>query len=383
MSPPQPTPSFGEVFGREAEVSARAPGRINLIGEHVDYQDGLVLPAAIDRHVHAWAARNGTDEVRIWSQATGGPPHRFPLGRLEPVSGDRSWANYVIGVIAKYRDAGADTGGFDIAFGSTLPPGAGMSSSAALESATALVVEALAGTGLPARERALLCQSAEHDFAGVPCGIMDQLAVNCGRPGHAMLIDCRDLDIEYLPFPTEFSTIVVDSGVKHALADGEYARRKADCEAAATALAIPSLRDVGPAQIDAARDTLGGRVHRRARHVVTEMGRVRRFTQALRNNAADQIGELMAASHASLRDDYEVSCRELDELVEIALAHGAIGSRMMGGGFGGSTVNIVRREDAGAIAEGICATYNDRHDANVSAFVVSAVAGAALESAPR
>ena len=367
---------FARVYGREPEVCTQAPGRINLIGEHVDYQDGLVMPAAIDRYVFAAAAPITEPEVRLWSSSDGGEPLVIALERDVPLGGDRAWANYAFGVAAKYRDAGHPSRGFEIVLDSNLPLGAGLSSSAALESATALIVEALAGIELPAKERALLCQAAEHDFAGVPCGIMDQLAVNAGIAGHALKIDCRSLEITPAPLPAELAAVVVDSKVKHALADGEYAKRRADCETAAATLKLKSLRDATMEAVEDASGNLGDRVYRRARHVVSEIARVRAFTAALDGGETARAGALMAESHASLRDDYEVSCPELDALVEIANELGAVGARMMGGGFGGSTVNIVEADSSGDFAQKIAERYREKQGKEVEAFVVRPVAGA-------
>ncbi|MGI9240826.1 MAG: galactokinase [Verrucomicrobiales bacterium] len=361
-------------------VSVRAPGRINLIGEHVDYQGGLVMPAAIDRYVTAIARPNARPEVRL-SSSHGHGELIVPLGHATPFSGDESWANYAFGVVAKYRDAGHPVIGFDVKFHSDLPLGAGLSSSAALETATALAIEGMLGIDLPPTERALLCQSAEHDWAGVPCGIMDQLAVNAGIAGHALKIDCRTLEAFPAPLPNHLAAVVVDSRVKHALADGEYAKRKADCEAAAAFFEVEFLRDVTMGKLEAAQDELGERIYRRARHIVTEIARVGEFTAALEANDTAKAGILMGASHRSLRDDYEVSCRELDALVEIADDLGAVGSRMMGGGFGGSTVNLVDRDGAQEFAEEIVTRYREKHGAEVEAFAVNLVAGASKDVA--
>ena len=373
---------FEQCYAKPAQICSRAPGRVNLIGEHVDYQGGLVMPAAIDRYISAAAAPIEAAEVRLWSSLVKGSPLVVPLEQTAPLQGDGSWANYAFGVVAAYRDAGYPVSGFEIAFDADLPLGAGMSSSAALESASALVVEALANIQLPPQDRALLCQAAEHTFAGVPCGIMDQLAVNCGIAAHALHIDCRTLDIRPARLPDDLAIVVVDSKVKHALADGEYAKRKADCETAAEMLGMTQLRDATLQQVDAARDHLGERVHRRARHVVTEIERVRQFSDALDNGEMSRVSELMAASHRSLRDDYEVSCPELDSLVGIAASLGAIGSRMMGGGFGGSTINLVAESEAGSLANAIVRRYFENCGKEVEAFVVHAVSGADTPAFP-
>ena len=359
-------------------VRTRAPGRINLIGEHVDYQGGVVMPAAINRYIKAVAQANGRSELRL-SSSQGHEDLVVPLEHRMPFSGDNSWANYAFGVVAKYRDAGYPVGGFDVRFESNLPLGAGLSSSAALETATALVIEALLGLDLPQTERALLCQSAEHEWAGVPCGIMDQLAVNAGVAGHALKIDCSTLEIASAPLPANLSAVVVDSKVKHALADGEYAKRRADCEAATAFFGVEFLRDVTIGELESAQVQLGERVYRRARHVITEMARVRDFAAALEACDTAAAGLLMAASHSSLRDDYEVSCQELDTLVDIAWGLGAIGARMMGGGFGGSTVNLVETAGVSRFAEDIVARYREETGAEVEAVAVKLVGGARVE----
>ena len=368
---------FSAVFGTTPTIAARAPGRINLIGEHVDYQGGLVLPAAIDRYVGGAARAIAEPEVRLWSSLNKSQI-AVPLDQTAPLDGDDYWANYVFGVVAHYRGAGHPVGGLEAVFDTDLPPGAGLSSSAALESATAMIVEGLFGFELPPTERALLCQAAEHGWAGVPCGIMDQLVVNAGTDGQALLIDCRTLEFSPVVLPADCAIVVVDSKVHHALADGEYAKRKTDCEAAAAELQTKSLRDVDIGELSAARPRLGERVFRRARHVVTEIARVREFESALGARDTAAAGGLMAASHRSLRDDYEVSCPELDALVEIADELGAIGARMMGGGFGGSTVNLVATGSAAAFAEQIVSRYRDEHGEETEAFLVHPVAGTSM-----
>ena len=304
----------------------------------------------------------------------------IPLDRGAPLTGEEAWANYVFGVVAGYRDAGHAVQGFEAAFIADLPIGAGLSSSAALEAATALVTEAFAGIELPAKERALLCQAAEHRWAGVPCGNMDQLAVNCGIDGHALEIDCLNLEIRPAPLPGDLAIVVVDSKVKHELADGEYAKRRADCEAAAAILGVPVLREADAETLNSARPEMEDRVFRRARHVISEINRVRDFSKALANRDINRAGQLLAESHASLRDDFEVSCPELDELVEIAVECGALGSRMMGGGFGGSTVNLVPFSKADEFAKNVSSTYQHRSGAAVDAFRVRPVGGAFCQS---
>ena len=371
---------FRRVFTSDPVFSACAPGRVNLIGEHVDYQDGLVVPLAINRYVVATAAPIKEREARIWSSACNEPPVIVDLENITPLKAESAWANYVFGVIASYRKAGHDSGGLAIAIDGDLPAGAGISSSAALESATALIVEALANIQLPAKERAQLCRQAEHEYAGVPCGIMDQLAVNCGLAGQALAIDCRTLDVSPFPLPGNLAMVVIDSKVKHSLADGEYALRKHDCEDASEILGVQTLRDSSIAKLQEMRDQLGEQLYRRAHHVVSEIARAKDFTAAMKSGNPALAGSLMNASHLSLRDDYQVSCPELDTLVEIACNLNAMGSRMMGGGFGGSTINLVHSPKANDFADQVVNTCREQHGWIPGAFVVSAVDGASLSS---
>jgi galactokinase len=230
--------------------------------------------------------------------------------------------------------------------------------------------------------RALLCQKAEHDYAGVPCGIMDQLAVGATRGGHALMIDCRDLALTQVPMPEGIAMVVADTRVKHALGGGEYAKRRADCEAACKVLGVPSLREATLDQVEAGREDLGDRLFRRARHAVTEMVRVGTFAEALRKSDAAVIGRTMRDCHESLRDDYEVSCQELDALVDAAYEfgpeRGLLGARMTGGGFGGSTINLVREEGASDLCEHLASAFQERFGAEIEPFVTSAAGGARI-----
>lgn len=328
-----------------------APGRVNLIGEHVDYNDGFVLPMAIERHV---SIRVHPRADRLVTLATRRDPEPLTLDLAEPiVPRARHWSNYPAGVIEGYRRRGFDPPGFDAVISATLPAGGGLSSSAALEVATATAIEALCGRSLPAGEKALLCQWAEHEFARVPCGIMDQFAVCHGRAGHALLLDCRSREIRPVAIGDTLRVLVFDSGVKHALADGEYAKRRAECASAARTLGVGSLRDVSPGDLERLAHRLPPTEMARARHVVGEIARVPAFVKALRAGDVTSAGRLMDESHRSLSGDYAVSCPELDRIVELARAiPGVIGCRMTGGGFGGCAVALVeagRAESAGAM----------------------------------
>ncbi|MFM9091535.1 MAG: galactokinase, partial [Verrucomicrobiota bacterium] len=367
-------------FGTAPALRVRAPGRVNLIGELVDYVGGLVLPVAIDRAIHAAAAPNGTSRLRLVSEVPGVAAVEVPVDALGPRAGADHWLNYVLGVLAQYRDRGWKVPGLDVLFAGDLPLGAGLSSSAALETATALLLEGLSGRGLDPIGRARLCQQAEHGHAGVPCGLMDQLAVGAGRAGHALLIACRDLRVTPVPLPPDWSIVVADTRVKHELADGEYRRRREDCEAAARALGVSTLRDANPELLAANAARLDERLARRARHAVTEIARVPAFVAAAAAGDAGAAGELLRASHLSLRDDFEVSCPELDALAEAAwrggAALGVIGARMTGGGFGGATITLVRRGREAELARHLEVDFAGRFGHTPSVFVTRA-AGAA------
>ncbi|MGC4016821.1 MAG: galactokinase [Luteolibacter sp.] len=340
-------------FGTEPSVIAAAPGRVNLIGEHIDYCDGFVLPFAIDRYIVIAAALNGTGEARI-ATSHGSGIATFPVDRPQ-VEGEPQWANYLRGVVQGFQLRGHHIPGFDAYIVSSVPGGAGLSSSAALECATATLLEGLLDTVLDTREKALLCQKAEHDFAHVPCGIMDQFASAFGKTNRLVLIDCMTGEPELVPFENpDLTVIIANTTVHHQLSDGGYASRRKNTEDGLAIIGKASWRDVTMADVDAVWDQLGDPVNRRARHVVSEIARTREAASALSRNDFEALGPLMAASHDSLRDDFEVSCKELDLMVDIARqigrSGGVIGARMTGGGFGGSTVTLCESGKAKEIA---------------------------------
>ncbi|MEM1082837.1 MAG: galactokinase [Verrucomicrobiota bacterium] len=348
-----------EKLQAKATVTAAAPGRVNLIGEHIDYCDGFVLPFAIDRYIVIAAATNDTRQARIGS--VGEEVVTLDLDQtMEP--GVPKWANYLRGVIRGFQDRGHRIPGFDAYIVSSVPLGAGLSSSAALECAMATLLEGLLDTVLDTREKALLCQKAEHEFAGVPCGIMDQFASAFGQANRLVLIDCRSGEPELVPFENPDLTVLVSNTmVSHELSDGGYAARRKNTEDGLAIIGKPSWRDVTMTDVEAAWDQLGDPVDRRARHVVTEIERTITAAKALEANDAEALGPLMAASHASLRHDFEVSCKELDIMVEIAQRigreGGVIGARMTGGGFGGSTVTLCESVKAEDIASTLVSEY--------------------------
>ena len=347
-------------LGSMATITAAAPGRVNLIGEHIDYCDGFVMPFAIDRHIVIVGSANGTKEARI-STAIEGEAAVFDVS-IPQQEGEPKWSNYLRGVIRGFQDRGHHIPGFDAFIHSSVPGGAGLSSSAALELATATFLEGLLDTRLDTREKALLCQKAEHDFAHVPCGIMDQFASAFGKPNRLVLIDCRSGEPELVPFDNpDLTVLIANTMVHHQLNDGGYASRRKNTEDGLAILGRASWRDVTAADVQANWDQLGDPVNRRARHVVGEISRTIAAAAALARNDFETLGPLMAASHDSLRDDFEVSCKELDIMVDIARRigrnGGVIGTRMTGGGFGGSTVTLCESRKATEIADLMAREY--------------------------
>ncbi|NWX59996.1 GALK1 Galactokinase, partial [Promerops cafer] len=337
-------------FGGAAVLAAWAPGRVNLIGEHTDYNGGFVLPMALQLGTVLVGSptQDGTISI-VTTSAEADKPHRVQFLAPRPGSslspGLPRWANYVKGVIQHYR--GGPVPGFSAVMASDIPLGGGLSSSAALEVATYTFLQQLCPDDGDLVAKALACQKAEHTFAGMPCGIMDQFISVMGKEGHALLIDCRSLETVPVPLTDAgLAVLITNSNVRHTLTGSEYPTRRRQCEEAAAALGKASLRDATLAELEEARSQLGDEVFRRARHVIGEIARTAQAAQALQHRDYTTFGGLMVESHNSLRDDYEVSCPELDELVAAALeVDGVYGSRMTGGGFGGCTVTLL---EAGA-----------------------------------
>jgi galactokinase len=371
---------FRDRFGRSPEVRAVAPGRVNLIGEHTDYNDGLVLPAAIDRSVTIAAARTGDGRIRFHAEAfeaaaefAAGAPARAALA---------GWARYPQGVAVELAARGIALAGLDALIAGTLPIGAGLSSSAALETAASLVLEHAAGVSLSPRERALLCHRAEVRFVGVPCGVMDQVAVGLGRAGHALFLDCRSLETHHIPLPRAVVLAVCDTGVRRALGESAYAQRREECAEALALLrrraGLQSLRDLTADDLPLLA-ALPAPLDRRVRHVVTENARVVAAARALEGGDLAALGVIFRDSHRSLRDDYAVSVPELDAMVAAALeSPGCIAARMTGAGFGGAVVALVRREDADTFPGRVAAAYRERTGRGGAVFITEAAAGAAL-----
>lgn len=333
---------FENEFGTDYRLYA-SPGRINLIGEHTDYNGGFVFPGAIDKYLMTAIRPNGTDVVRLISVDMN---ERSEFGLQEKDAPSQQWARYVFGVCREILKRGFSVGGFDAVFAGDVPLGAGLSSSAALESTFAFALNDLFNEGkIPQFELAKIGQSTEHNYCGVKCGIMDQFASIFGKKDCLMRLDCRSLEHEYFPFhPKGFKLLLVNSKVKHELVDSPYNKRRESCERVAKALGMETLRDATFADLEAIRPKLSDEDYHRAYYVIGEKQRVLDVCEALQKDDYEKVGACMYETHRGMSVDYEVSCEELDYLNEIAKACGVTGSRIMGGGFGGCTINLVKEE---------------------------------------
>ncbi|MFD5451143.1 galactokinase [Streptomyces sp. NPDC127100] len=348
---------FRELYGERPQGVWAAPGRVNLIGEHTDYNDGFVMPFALPHTAVAAVSRRDDGVLRLHSADIGADPVELRVADLTPEA-DRSWTAYPSGVVWALREAGHEITGADIHLASTVPSGAGLSSSAALEVVVALAMNDLYSLGLRGWQLARLCQRAENVYVGAPVGIMDQTASACCEAGHALFLDTRDLSQRQIPFDLAaegMRLLVVDTQVKHSHSEGEYGKRRAGCEKGAALLGVDALRDVPYGELDAALERLGDdeEVRRLVRHVVTEDERVERVVALLESGDTRAIGPVLVEGHASLRDDFRISCPELDLVVDTALEAGALGARMTGGGFGGSAIVLVEAADVDGVTKAV------------------------------
>ena len=349
---------FLETFGEEPELTAAAPGRVNLIGEHIDYSEGFVLPFAIKDRTLAAVRKRDDSIVRIASVQRRNKIVTVDIADVKPgLKGE--WERYALGVL---WSMGVTTG-VDIMIDGHVPLGAGLSSSAALECSVATAMNHLFDMGFSLEELARLTQKAENQYVGVPCGIMDQSVSLMATQGFALLLDCRDLSTRNIPFDVAshgLELLIIDTQAHHALTDGGYAKRRASCESVATKLSVKSMRELSMAQLDAARDQITESEYIRARHAVSEMKRVLDCVDALSVGDFAKVGELINQSHVSLRDDYTVSCPELDTAVEASLAAGAMGSRMVGGGFGGSAIALIKASQTTQTIRAVESAFADK-----------------------
>src|SRR5580704_1350406 len=374
------TERFREVYGTSPSGTFRAPGRVNLIGEHTDYNDGFVMPAAIDFYSYAAIGERTDHTLSVYSEQF----HQSVEFSIAHLAGPprKHWSDYVRGVASVLRDEGYPLRGANLVIDGQVPIGSGLSSSAAIEVTTALALTSLGGVTIPLLEVARLCQRAENTYTGARCGIMDQFVSCFGRQGHALMLDCRSLEATYLQLPPSVRLVICNTMVRHELAAGEYNERRASCERAVKAIGkvlpdLRALRDLKLENLEHHRSLLTDVDFRRCRHVIKENARVKDAAEALKCLNLVRIGELMYLSHESLDRDYEVSCEELNIMVEVASRlSGVLGARMTGGGFGGCTVNLVQTEELSEFTEQIVSGYQARTGLTPLVYVCSAAEGA-------
>jgi len=372
----QVTQFFQQQYGAAPAFLVRAPGRVNLIGEHTDYNDGFVMPMAIDRA--AWIALRPSGNRLVTVHALDfGESDTFDLDHMVPAPG--SWVDYVRGVAWSLQQHGYATDGWEGVMAGDVPVGAGLSSSAALELAVARAFGAVTGWSWDAPRMAVVGQYAENKWVGVNCGVMDEMISAAGVAGHALLIDCRTLANTPMPLPTGVAVVVLDTATRRGLVDSAYNERRTQCEAAARHFGVLALRDVSVAQLEAAQPNLDALTYRRARHVITENARVLQACDAMRAGDARALGRLLDASHVSLRDDFQVSNHELDTIVDVAAAHPAcLGARMTGAGFGGCAVALVRDDSTPEFVDSTAAAYTALTNLSPRVYVCAATNGAEL-----
>jgi galactokinase len=371
---------FKRRFGQPPAFVVRAPGRVNLIGEHTDYNDGFVLPLAIDRAV--WIALQRREDGRVLAQSLDlGEDTTFSLDALHYESD--GWAEYLKGVAWALQEAGYPLRGWEGVVTGDIPVGAGLSSSAALEMAAARAFATVSDLSWDAATMAKVGQRAENKWVGVNCGIMDQMISAGGKADHALLIDCRSLETEAVPLPPDTSVVILDTATRRGLVDSAYNERRLQCEAAAWFFNVVALRDVSIEQFESRADEMPEVVRRRAHHVITENDRTLQAVEAMRHGDAEALGQLMNASHASLRDDFQVSSDELNAMVACARKEeGCLGARMTGAGFGGCAVGLVRADAAQAFARTVGACYEAATTCRASVYICTATDGAEVHMGP-
>ena len=381
MNSDQIVKKFKELFKKEPML-IRSPGRINLIGEHTDYNDGFVFPAAIDKEIHFAVAKNDVNMFRFYAVDL---EESFELKVEDLKRTETSWANYLLGVAAQFKKAGFALTGIDCVFGGDIPLGAGLSSSAAIENGFAFALKELLNAPVTKIQMIKMAQKAEHEYAGVMCGIMDQFASMTGKKDHAMKLDCRSLEYEYANIDLhDYTILLCNTNVKHELASSEYNNRRKECETGVKILQeydnnITALRDVSLEFLKQHKNEFDPVVYKRCLYVVKENLRVEEAFSALAKNDIKALGDLMYQSHEGLRDDYEVSCKELDQLFDLAQkSDDVIGSRMMGGGFGGCTINIVKKEKVSSFKEDVIREYYNVKDIEPEIYAVKITDGTGL-----
>ncbi len=375
--------TYRQHFGQAPECVVSAPGRVNLIGEHTDYNEGFVLPIAIDKKIGIAGSRRDDDTVRVFSLNF----ENWAEFSLSSLKKEDAWTDYMQGVMDELLKAGHALKGCHAVLYGNVPLGSGLSSSAALEVATAFFLSHVYGIEMPPEDMVTLCQRAENQFVGMNCGMMDQCISRVGRAGHALHLDCRDLSYHQVPLHLDgYAVAICNSHVKHSLVNSPYNERRNQCEEGVRLLqskldGVSALRDVTSAQLEEYKAFFPPLVYQRCKHVVTENERVLQAVEALKHGAIEQFGDLLNQSHDSLRDDYEVSCPEIDTLVEIARSiDGTMGARITGGGFGGCTVNIVKEAALERFQRRLCEEYAKRTEITADIYIVRAEDGARLET---
>ncbi|MFT4185923.1 MAG: galactokinase [Micrococcaceae bacterium] len=357
-----------------------APGRANLIGEHTDYNEGFVFPFAINRTTHCAIALSDDDTIEVASLFNNGSIKTAKINTNLNKSEIEDWSSYPLGVLWALKEAGYEIPGMRIFLTTDVPIGSGLSSSAAIECSVALAVRDLLNLDISRKLLATYCQKAENEVAGAPTGIMDQSASLLGKKDYALYLDCRSLDTDLVPLnldKTQVSILVVDTQVKHALADGQgYTQRKNSCDKAAKILGVPSLRDIDVTELPEAKEKLDEETYKRLHHIVTENERVLKTIKTLEDGTIEDIGKLLNESHVSMRDDFEISCPELDLAVKTAQDNGAIGARMTGGGFGGAALAVVKNSDIDKVSEAIKKAFEKASYKAPNIFTVTAGEGA-------
>ena len=372
---------FEEKFGAKPEYYFQSPGRVNLIGEHTDYNDGFVLPCAINYQAMIAATPRDDNKIVATAASFNGQVIEFDLALPIEPSKDASWSNYIRGVVTALLERGMTLRGANLAIAGNVPQGAGLSSSACLEVVTGLALTQMAGLGVSLKDLALISQEAENRYVGVNCGIMDQMVSACGEHGHAMLLDCRSLETRTAAIPQGAAVVIINSNKKRGLVDSEYNTRRQQCEAVARHFAVKALRDLTVADLDAKRSELDEVAYRRALHVVTENARTLEAAEVLARGDLKRMGVLMAESHASMRDDFEITVPAIDAIVEIVkeVIGDEGGVRMTGGGFGGCVVSLVREDKVEAIRQAVADQYEERSGGLVAdIYVCKASQGASV-----
>lgn len=376
----QAAAGFKTICGYEPTTFVQAPGRVNLIGEHTDYNDGFVMPCAINYCAVVACAKREDDIIRLISVDYDNATDEFKVGQTIEPTEDKLWANYMRGVVHFLKQRGYEFGGADIAVSGNVPLGSGLSSSAALEVVTGQALKTLYDLDVSQTDLALIAQQAEHHFAGSLCGIMDQLISACGEQGSALFIDCRSLEKQAVSIPDNTVIMIVNSNIKHSLVDGEYNSRRRQCETAAAKIGVKALRDADMVALNSAISDTNSEVYRRARHVITENARTQAMVEVLQNGDLSRAGELMAQSHASMRDDFEITTPEIDFLAEtLQTAIGDKGgARMTGGGFGGCVVALLPAELVDTARTAVENSYQAQTGIKESIYICTAQAGAGV-----